>query len=274
MDGLKIPIRHCSEHSFLDLFRADMASSGDRIIILSPFLSQNRAVHYYPVLLILTNRHVSVDVYARPKSGQPESLRDHFDQVEQGLLRIGARLHLRPGMHEKVGVIDGRILWHGSLNILSHNDTRESMLRFESPDLAQEVLRDLGISPIPSLQGDSDWPISGESSPEDGSEGVPKCPNCGKYMLHFEQARLWICQDSPSCQGTLPSSITRSADTPIEDESLSQQLELQCPICDSPMAIRRGLFTRVICSAPDCDFALDRRLAASILRILKRRKAV
>jgi hypothetical protein len=274
MDGLKIPIRHCSEQSFLDLFRADLAGGGDHVIILSPFLSQNRAAHYYPVLLTLISRHVSVDVYARPKSGQPESLRDHFDQVEQGLRRIGARLHLRPGMHEKMGVIDGRILWHGSLNILSHNNTKESMIRFESPDLTQEVLCDLGISPIPSLQGDSDLATSGESFPEDGAEGVPKCPNCGKYMLHFEQARLWICQDSPSCQGTLLSSITRSADTPIEDESLSQQLELHCPICDSLMAIRRGLFTRVICSAPDCDFALDRKLATGILRILKRRKVV
>lgn len=168
MDCLKIPpIKHCSEQSFLDLFCADMGGSEDHVIILSPFLSQNRAIHYHPALITLTRRQVSIDIYTRPKSGQPESLRDQFDQVEQRLRSIGTRLHFRPGMHEKVGIIDGRILWHGSLNILSHNNTRESMLRFESPDLSQEVLNYIGIHLTPPSQVDSTRTISGEPSSED-----------------------------------------------------------------------------------------------------------
>lgn len=149
------------------------------------------------------------------------------------------------------------------------------MLRFESPDLSQEVLNDIGIHLPPPLQVDSTRTISGEPISEDvTAEGIPKCPNCDKNMLHFEQARLWICQDSPYCGGTLPSSIIHAADAMIEDESLGQQLELQWSICDSPMVIRHGLFTRVVCTASDCNVALNRRLAASILRILKRRKIV
>jgi hypothetical protein len=45
---LRIPIAHCSDREFLDLFRADLASSTDQVTILSPFMSQNRAIHYYP----------------------------------------------------------------------------------------------------------------------------------------------------------------------------------------------------------------------------------
>jgi hypothetical protein len=45
---LRIPIVHCSDREFLDLFRADLASSTDQVTILSPFMSQNRAIHYYP----------------------------------------------------------------------------------------------------------------------------------------------------------------------------------------------------------------------------------
>ena len=63
-------------------------------------------------------------------------------------------------MHEKVAAIDGRILWHGSLNILSHNNGRESMLRFESRDLVHEILQDLGIS------------SALEDDPEDGDRGL------------------------------------------------------------------------------------------------------
>lgn len=272
MLGLKISIRHCSEQHFLDSFRGDLANGDEQVIILSPFLSQNRALYYYPVLQALINKQVTVDVYARPKSGQPESLRAHFEQVERNLQRIGVHLYLRPGMHEKVGVIDGRILWHGSLNILSHNDTKESMLRFESPELVQEILRDLGIYPTLE-QADSGQKKTQESSSDEApSADVLKCPICDKNMRLFEQTGLWICQNSPSCPGTLPVSATQVTETLMENDGPIQPLELQCPLCDSPMMIKRWLFTRVTCSSPDCDFALERRLAASILRILKRGK--
>ena len=120
----RIPIAHCSERDFLDLFRADLAASTDQVTILSPFLSQNRAVHYYPVFHSLTARQVVVDVYSRPRYEQPESLREHFGPVEHGLQRAGVQFHVRPGMHEKVGVIDSCILWHGSLNILAGDPLR------------------------------------------------------------------------------------------------------------------------------------------------------
>ena len=49
-------------------------------------------------------------VYAKPKQEQPDSLCDHFDIVERGLPSAGVRFHVRPAMHEKVAVIDQRVL--------------------------------------------------------------------------------------------------------------------------------------------------------------------
>ena len=42
-------------------------------------------------------------------------------------------------MHEKLAVLDGKIVWLGSLNILSHYKASEIMVRIESPDFAQSI---------------------------------------------------------------------------------------------------------------------------------------
>jgi phosphatidylserine/phosphatidylglycerophosphate/cardiolipin synthase-like enzyme len=42
-------------------------------------------------------------------------------------------------MHEKIIVIDEQVLYHGSLNALSQNDTTESMLRILNHRIVQEV---------------------------------------------------------------------------------------------------------------------------------------
>ena len=44
-----------------------------------------------------------------------------------------------PKMHEKLAVLDGKVVWLGSLNILSHYKASEIMVRIESPDFAQSI---------------------------------------------------------------------------------------------------------------------------------------
>lgn len=272
----RIPILHCSEREFFDAFRADLIQSAEHVIILPPFLSQNRAIQYYPVLRSLTVRQVAIDVYARPGQEQPETLRQLYGTVERGLKRAGARFHVRPGMHEKAGMIDSRILWHGSLNILSHNDTRESMLRFESPELVQEVSADLGLGPFPYPfdRGEPAYAMVAEGT---GSvyrvppEEAPSCPRCSQSMLRFENIGMWICQGSPRCSGTLPLEVPWANPQSAEDRKTGQRLGLSCPICGSPLEIRQEAFLRVACPDPQCGFALDPRLSVGIVRVLSQR---
>ena len=44
-----------------------------------------------------------------------------------------------------IAVIDGRILYEGSLNILSQNRSREIMRRIESEELTKQMIRFLGL---------------------------------------------------------------------------------------------------------------------------------
>jgi hypothetical protein len=64
---LRIPIAHYSEQDFHDRFRRDLTVCTAWVLILAPFLSRNRALHYYPIFHALTARQVMVEVYAKPR---------------------------------------------------------------------------------------------------------------------------------------------------------------------------------------------------------------
>lgn len=268
---VSISIQHCVERDFLDRFRADLAGSTRCVELLSPFISPNRSSDYYPVFMALSVRSIRVRAYVRPQAEQPETLRPSYPGAVRNLETRGVQVHCRPGMHEKVAAIDGRILWHGSLNILSHNDSRESMLRFESRDLVHEILQDLGIG---SALTDDLGLMTDVEAPGDETTSAVACSICGGAMRLFETAGIWVCNASPRCPG-----IRSIGSVEIEAEAAASEtrptaLDMNCPICNSPMAIKGVLRRQIACPASDCGFQLEPRLSAGILRILSRRQAV
>jgi hypothetical protein len=173
-------------------------------------------------------------------------------------------------MHEKVAAIDGRILWHGSLNILSHNDSRESMLRFESRDLVHEILRDLRIS---TPEEDLGLMTDVEASGEEAATG-PQCSVCGGTMRLFETAGIWLCNASPRCPGIRSIGAVEIEAEAAAAETRPATLEINCPICESPMIIKGILRQQIACPSSACGFQLEPRLSAGILRILSRRQPI
>lgn len=266
---MSISIKHCVDRDFLDLFRADLAACAECVDLLSPFVSLNRSSNYHAAFSALSARRVQVRAYVRPLPEQPETLRNGFLEAIRNLETRGIQVHFRPGMHEKVAAIDRRVLWHGSLNILSHNDSRESMLRFESPELVAEVLRDIGVAAHHQESNQVAQPADSHS--EVTSTG-PNCPVCGGSMRLFEDAGIWVCNDSPGCSG-----IRSVGAAEIEAEAAAAQArmdpDLGCPLCASKMIVKGILRRQISCPAPGCGFSLEPRLSAGILRILSRRQA-
>lgn len=258
MSSSSISIEHCTDRDFLEAFRKDLANTINKAIVLSPFISKKRAACYYYDLHLLAQKNIKTDIYTKPMIEQPKSLQNHFKEVESSLKLIGVGFYVRPGMHEKIGILDDKIIWHGSLNILSHNNTKESMLRIESPELVQEVRAELlgEIYATPS-----------KSSADAPEAYTPGCPTCKSPMLWFDDAKLWICTNSPTCSGTLTAQT--HADT--EARRQPQSTGLQCPLCQGEMVIHRGVFTRVACSNATCGYSMDPRLSAGLVRLWRRR---
>jgi hypothetical protein len=266
LEVLKIEITHCTDKTFAETFRADLAECKSEAIILSPFIS-TRARDYLPTFAQMAATGINVEVYSKPMGEQPPNLIQHFRSLEFNLGQSGAHFYVRPGMHEKAAILDECVLWHGSLNILSHNDTRESMLRFDLPELARQVLAEFDLK----RRSDPDDRSLGTAGVASGVESPP-CPECGGAMRAYDAAGLWLCQNGPNCTGSLPLGAPFS--TGLGDTSLDRKLEIACPVCGSAMKISRGVFLRVACEAEDCGFALDPRIAGSLLRVLKRRSEI
>lgn len=56
------------------------------------------------------------------------------------LMDYGIQVVFRSGFHQKFTVIDGRICWYGSVNILSFGKSEESVMRLESSEIAGELI--------------------------------------------------------------------------------------------------------------------------------------
>ena len=46
----------------------------------------------------------------------------------------------KPGMHEHFAVIDKKIVWYGSVNLLSNAKEEDNLMRVKSKEIAQELL--------------------------------------------------------------------------------------------------------------------------------------
>jgi len=129
------------EISFYPAFRSDLESSKSEVELFSPFVTRRRASFLAGDLRELIRRRIAVTLYTRPP-------RDQFDKEEaiesasdalQFLSQLGASVVEISRMHEKVAFIDDRVCWHGSLNIFSHADTGESMIRLVGQNAVRQI---------------------------------------------------------------------------------------------------------------------------------------
>ncbi|WP_424890618.1 AAA domain-containing protein [Streptomyces sp. XH2] len=85
-----------------------------------------------------------VDVIVRTRAPE-EQTTDAAAQRVQGLVNelrgVGCRVEFRERMHEKVLILDGAVLWHGSLNLLANAGPTDLMMRLTDPAACERVGR-------------------------------------------------------------------------------------------------------------------------------------
>ena len=52
----------------------------------------------------------------------------------------------KPNIHQKFAIIDQKTVWYGSINLLSYGNAQESIMRIESFNIANELIK--SISPF------------------------------------------------------------------------------------------------------------------------------
>lgn len=181
-----------TEKNFWPVFLNDLRSTKESLIIMSPFVSLNRAGKLMDFFKVLPKKGVMVCIYTRPPFQQSGRLSEHAEQVINQFENYGFKVIQRKGMHQKIALIDGKIAWEGSLNILSHKDTQEQMRRFEGENTVQEIARNLELDKV-----------------ESGSSAGILCPRCLENGMEIslvqKQGRygmFWGCPRFPACRYT------------------------------------------------------------------------
>lgn len=180
-----------TEGTFYPAFQQDVARARESVVIFSPFATGAGTGRWVDPLRAALGRGVRVRVLTRPPEEPGGGTTDEVGELVRALRDVGVAVDLRARMHEKIAILDGRILWHGSLNILSHRDTHESMLRIESPAACSQLARFVNA---PAGRGDDAPSLDARENPECPKCGGPTVWNDGRFGIYFE------CEE-PSCDG-------------------------------------------------------------------------
>ncbi len=132
--------------NFFPVYRNDLMNAVRQAVIVSPFVTRRRARQMLPTLEAALAKRVSVVVLTRPTDAYKDKDRPALEETFSSLQDAGVRLLFKANIHQKFAVIDQKIVWYGSINLLSYGSAQESIMRLESPNIAQELLKDLGKS--------------------------------------------------------------------------------------------------------------------------------
>lgn len=129
------------EDTFYRKFLNDLGKCQREVIIESPFITSKRTLMLLPTLKKLKEQRVRIVINTRAPSEHDDYLRHEAEQALITLQRIGIQVIYTNRHHRKIAVLDRNVLWEGSLNILSQNNSREIMRRTDSTALAWQMVR-------------------------------------------------------------------------------------------------------------------------------------
>ncbi|MEK7571261.1 MAG: phospholipase D-like domain-containing protein [Patescibacteria group bacterium] len=128
---------------------ADLLKYKEEVIIESPFITTARMHMFYSVFEELMRKCVKVVVVTRDPREHTNPYKEQSEAVIQWFERIGIQPLLCVGNHHrKLAIVDRKILWEGSLNILSQMKSREIMRRIDDKQLTEEMFRFLKLGKV------------------------------------------------------------------------------------------------------------------------------
>jgi len=178
-----------SDQEFWPAFHNDLAVAENEIIIFSPFLTAERFSKLHLIFTELLSKGVKIFVITLPPNEQPVIMQGS-KEVMTKLKELGVTVKFRQEMHEKIALIDRKIKWIGSLNILSHNTRKEYMERIEGENSSKELFDKFNLDDLLMKQN-----INGEI-----------CPICNSNYIgvrfSFKNKQYFYCCSSSECHFT------------------------------------------------------------------------
>ena len=133
-------IQMYDQDTFYKSFEKDLLLAQNEVIIESPFITVKRINELLPIFTRLRSRGVGITINTRNPEEHDANYEAQALQSIAALQELDVRVLYTVKHHRKIAVIDKTIVWNGSLNILSQNDSCEIMWRVNSSDTAYRLL--------------------------------------------------------------------------------------------------------------------------------------
>jgi superfamily II DNA or RNA helicase len=129
--------------NFQTVYSSDILNATKEITIVSPFITKKRTIQMNADLQRALENGVTVTIVTRPEEEYKPKDLNSWKETVAILKNTGATLLFKPNIHQKFAIIDQKIVWYGSINLLSFGTAEESMMRLVSANVAYELGRTL-----------------------------------------------------------------------------------------------------------------------------------
>lgn len=231
LDAEKLGLFHSK--TFADACLFDMNRAERSIVIYSGFITPERVASYGDLFRAKIADGIGIRCVTRPPRFNGSIPEELGKQALDALEGIGVVVDCRRNIHEKIVLIDNRIIWSGSLNPLSHTSrTDEFMTRTESEGYAEQVAtfvsKRSGIAPA-------------EVAATVAEAENPRCPSCNSRTFYSEgrYGPYFSCEDEEGCGWRDSARGTPRRTSTPPDPSLPKDGP-PCPECGGPTKLRNG----------------------------------
>ncbi len=133
------------QKTFIEPFLADIQKSRKSILIVSPFVKESRIEWLYRQ--IRDNAHpVRVTIVTRHSDSFQGKTADAVSNAIEQLKSNNASVLCKAAIHQKFAIIDEKIVWYGSINLLSFGASQESIIRILSGSVARTLMKSVDIA--------------------------------------------------------------------------------------------------------------------------------
>lgn len=135
------------EKTFYEVFLRDLEGCRSEVFIESPYITSKRVKTLIPIFNTLLSKGIKIYVMTRDPKEHEEKMEFQSEDTISLFERMGVQVLLCTGNHHrKLAILDRKILYEGSLNILSQTNSREIMRRINDCDVALDTFNFLKLA--------------------------------------------------------------------------------------------------------------------------------
>jgi phosphatidylserine/phosphatidylglycerophosphate/cardiolipin synthase-like enzyme len=127
------------EQSFFPVYLRDMENASKHVMIVSPFVTKKRVTQMMGYFENILKKQVKITIVTRPVNDFKENKKRTMESIFSILTDAGVKIVLKSNIHQKFAIIDEKIIWYGSINLLSFGYSTESIMRLTSGNIAFEL---------------------------------------------------------------------------------------------------------------------------------------